>query len=135
VTAEAAPPATEARGRCHCGRVRFVARFPSRFNAHCHCASCRRAHGAAFVTWVGFPSAQVSITEGAELLAAHESSPGTFRRFCSACGTKMLFESARWPGETHVTLAAFDDPVDREPAVHAFASEHVRWLPFELPAT
>ena len=132
---EAAAPATEARGRCHCGRVRFVARFPSRFNAHCHCASCRHAHGAAFVTWVGFPSGQVSITEGAELLAAHESSPGTFRRFCSACGTKMLFESARWPGEMHITLAAFDDPVDREPSVHAFASEHVRWLPFELPAT
>ena len=73
--------AGEARGRCHCGRVRFVARFPSRFNAHCHCESCRRAHGAAFVTWVGFPSAQVTVTEGGDLLRAHESSPGTRRSF------------------------------------------------------
>lgn len=122
-----------ARGRCHCGAVRFVARFPSRFNAHCHCESCRRAHGAAFVTWVGFPSAQVEIEQGASLLKAHESSPGTQRSFCTHCGTKLFFSSQRWPGETHVTLAAFDEPVDREPSGHAFANEHVAWLPFTPP--
>ena len=55
--------AVAAHGGCHCGAVRFVARFPSRFVAHCHCASCRRAHGAAFVTWAGFPSAQVEVNE------------------------------------------------------------------------
>jgi hypothetical protein len=120
---------TEARGRCHCGGVRFVAKFPSRFVAHCHCASCRRAHGAAFVTWAGFSSAQVTVTEGAGLVAVHESSPGTFRRFCRACGTKLFFEGAKWPGETHVPVAAFDDPLDRAPAGHAFYAEHVAWLP------
>ena len=125
----AAAPTGEARGRCHCGRVRFVARFPSRFVAHCHCESCRRAHGAAFVTWVGFLSPQVTIVQGAELVAAHESSPGAFRRFCRACGTKLFFEGAKWPGETHVALAAFDDPVDRAPQGHAFYAEHVGWLP------
>jgi hypothetical protein len=43
-----------------------------------------------------------------------------------------IHESARWPAETHVVLAAFDDPVDRAPDGHAFAREHVDWLPFEL---
>ncbi|MFO1415650.1 MAG: GFA family protein [Burkholderiales bacterium] len=122
-------PATAARGRCHCGGVRFVARFPSRFNAHCHCASCRRAHGAAFVTWVGFPADQVEVTQGADLLATHESSPQTFRHFCRVCGTKLFFDAAKWPGETHVVLAAFDEPVDRAPSVHAFYAEHADWLP------
>ena len=84
---------------------------------------------------MGFASEQVVVTEGGDALAAHESSPGTFRHFCSACGTKLFFDSTRWPGETHVTLVAFDDPVDREPSGHAFASEHVDWLPFELPAS
>jgi hypothetical protein len=121
--------AVAARGSCHCGRVRLVARFPSRFVAHCHCASCRRAHGAAFVTWAGFPSAQVEITRGAEDLAVHESSPGTYRKFCRVCGTKLLFEGGRWPGETHVVVAAFDDPLDRAPQGHAFYAEHVSWLP------
>ena len=125
--AEATPG--QARGRCHCGRVRFVARFPSRFVAHCHCDSCRRAHGAAFVTWAGFNAPQVEITAGADQLDAHESSPGTFRKFCRACGTKLFFEGAKWPGETHIALAAFDDPVDRAPKGHAFYAEHVAWLP------
>ncbi|CAG1002179.1 S-(hydroxymethyl)glutathione synthase [Burkholderiales bacterium] len=121
--------AGEARGSCHCGAVRFVARFPSRFVAHCHCASCRRAHGAAFVTWAGFPSAQVDVVEGRDALAAHESSAGTRRLFCGRCGTKLLFMSERWPGETHVALAAFDEPVDRPPTGHVFWDEHVPWLP------
>ena len=121
--------ASEARGCCHCGTVRFVARFPSRFVAHCHCASCRRAHGAAFVTWAGFPSTQVSVVAGAETLAVHESSPGTRRSFCSRCGTKVFFQSDKWQGETHVPLALFDDPVDRAPQGHAFWDEHAAWLP------
>lgn len=45
------------------------------------------------------------------------------------CGTKLFFESARWAGETHVVLAAFDEPVDRKPSGHAFYEEHVPWLP------
>jgi hypothetical protein len=121
--------AGEARGRCMCGRVCFVARFPSRFVAHCHCESCRRAHSAAFVTWVGFMSPQVTITGGEEDIAVHESTPGTFRKFCRVCGTKLFFEGTKWAGETHVALAAFDDPVDQAPQGHAFYKEHADWLP------
>ena len=118
-----------ATGGCHCGAVRFVARFPSRFVAHCHCESCRRAHGAAFVTWAGFPSSQVEVVAGRDSLATHASSPGVVRSFCSECGTKLFFNAERWPGETHVVLAAFDDPLDRAPSGHAFWNEHASWLP------
>ena len=118
-----------AGGSCHCGTVQFVARFPSRFVAHCHCESCRRAHAAPFVTWAGFPAAQVEVTAGHDALMVHASSPGTKRMFCGECGTKLFFSSERWPGETHVPLAAFDEPVDREPSGHAFWDEHVAWLP------
>jgi hypothetical protein len=124
--------ATEARGRCMCGQVRFVARFPSRFCAHCHCESCRRSHSAGFVTWVGFQTPQVTVVHGAGDLAVHVSSPGTQRSFCRVCGTKLFFVSERWAGETHVPLAAFDDPVDRAPTGDAFYEEHVPWI--ERPA-
>ncbi len=118
-----------ATGGCHGGAVRFVARCPSRFVAHCHCESCRRAHSAAFVTWAGFPSTAVDVTEGHDVLMVHESSPGTRRMFCAECGTKLFFSSERWPGETHVPLAAFDGPIDRPPGSHAFWDEHAAWLP------
>jgi molybdopterin-guanine dinucleotide biosynthesis protein A len=123
------PAPSEAHGHCHCGRVRFAARFPSRFCCHCHCQSCRQSHSAGFVTWIGFKSEQVAILAGAEELAAYASSPGTSRTFCRACGTKLFFESARWPGETHIALAAFATAVDRAPEGHAFYEEHVAWLP------
>ena len=123
-----APAPVEARGRCMCGRVRFVAAFPSRFCCHCHCESCRRSHSAAFVTWIGFPSPQVRVEAGAADLATYESSPGTTRSFCRVCGTKLFFAADKWPGETHVPLAAFDDPVDRAPERDVFFVEHAAWI-------
>ena len=126
-----ASPST-ARGRCMCGRVRFVVRFPSRFCEHCHCESCRRSHSAGFVTWIGFQSPQVNVEAGADDLVPYTSSPGTTRSFCRVCGTKLFFESTRWPGETHVPLAAFDEPVDRAPQGDSFAEEHVAWIPWPL---
>jgi molybdenum cofactor guanylyltransferase len=118
----------EARGQCHCGRVRFVARFPSRFCVHCHCHSCRQSHSAGFVTWIGFKSEQVAVLSGVDDLAGYESSPGTRRSFCRVCGTKLFFESTRWPGEIHIPLAVFTTSVDREPEGHAFYEEHVAWI-------
>jgi len=43
----------------------------------------------------------------------------------------MLFESQRWPGETHVALACIDEPIDRAPQAHAFYDNHVDWIPID----
>lgn len=123
-----APAPIEARGRCMCGRVRFVARFPSRFCCHCHCESCRRSHSAGFVTWIGFKASHVTVAAGDTDLAVYESSPGTRRSFCRVCGTKLFFASTKWPNETHVALAAFDEPVDRSPEKDVFFEEHAPWI-------
>ncbi len=117
-----------AHARCMCGAVQLTARFPSRFCAHCHCESCRRAHAAGFVTWIGFQSPQVTIDKGPDHIASYESSPGTQRTFCRQCGTRLTFESTKWPGETHIPLACFDTPVDRMPSGNAFPEEHVPWI-------
>jgi hypothetical protein len=44
-------------GACLCGAVQFELQLPATWVAHCHCTMCRRAHGAAFVTWVSVPTA------------------------------------------------------------------------------
>jgi hypothetical protein len=131
---EAAAPG-EARGSCQCGRIRFLARFPSRFCTHCHCESCRRSHSAGFVTWIGFKSEQVTLDAGADDLVAYESSPRTFRSFCRVCGTKVFFQSDRWAGETHIPLAALTSAVDRAPEGHYCFEEHVAWIPWPEPPT
>ncbi len=118
--------------RCHCGGVEIVAAFPSRFCAHCYCFSCRVTHASGVVTWIGFLREQVRITKGEALIRDYESSPGTHRKFCGRCGTRLAFESAHqgWGGEFHMPLALFVTAVDRGPGVNAFAEERPAWAPF-----
>ncbi|MGQ0509361.1 MAG: GFA family protein [Betaproteobacteria bacterium] len=119
---------TTTHGSCLCGAVRFTAALPVKWVAHCHCSYCRRAHGAAFVTWAGFPAAQFSIDPSATQPAWYESSPGAKRGFCPKCGSPMFFESTRWPGEMHVARALIQGELDKAPAAHVFYETHVSWL-------
>lgn len=118
-------------GSCLCGAVSFELKLPSLWCGHCHCSQCRRAHGAGYVTWVGFEGDQFLLKSGGEDLQWFESSPGARRGFCSKCGSSMLFEAERWPGEIHVTLGNIEGPVDRKPTGNAFFETHVDWMPID----
>src|SRR5688572_8607645 len=115
-------------GRCLCGDVRFTARLPSKWVAHCHCSLCRRSSGAAFVTWVGLHEANCAIEDPHSRLTWFSSSVSGERGHCARCGSTLFFRSPRWPGELHVTLANFDGPVDRLPQAHVFWDTHVEWV-------
>jgi hypothetical protein len=118
-------------GGCLCGAVRFEAGLPSKWCAHCHCSMCRRAHGAGYVTWVGFDRSQFRLLQGDDRLGWYASSPGARRGFCRDCGSTMLFESERWAGETHVALACIDEAIDRQPQANVFYDAHVDWMPID----
>jgi hypothetical protein len=115
-------------GGCLCGAVRFRAGLPALWVAHCHCSMCRRAQGAGFVTWVGIAEGRLVLDSGAEALARYRSSPPATRSFCSRCGSPLFFQSSRWPGEIHVTLASLDSAAGLEPQAHACWSDHVPWI-------
>ncbi len=118
---------TSSHGGCLCGDVRFSVDWPSKWVAHCHCSMCRRAHGAAFVTWFGIEDRQARIEDPVGALRWYVSSPGAERGFCAHCGSSLFFRSERWPGELHVTLANLDGPADRAPMAHVFWDAHVAW--------
>jgi hypothetical protein len=119
------------RGSCLCGDVGFVAALPSKWVAHCHCSRCRRAHGAAFVTWAGFPADAVTIDDARSRLRWHVAQEGGARGFCGRCGSPMFFKSERWAGELHVARALFLEPIDRAPQAHVFYETHVDWAPVD----
>jgi len=114
-------------GSCLCGAVRFAARLPSKWVAHCHCTRCQRAHGAPFVTWAGFERSRVDVTDPEALLHWYVSPAGGSRGFCSRCGSPMFFHSERWAGELHIARALFAEPLDREPQVHVYYESHAPW--------
>ena len=114
-------------GGCLCGAVRFELEPPSRFCAHCHCPTCRRAHGAAFVTYAGFRRQQLRLTCGEDLLTRYATDTGATRSFCARCGSTLFYEGPRWPGELHVVVANIEGDIEKPPAAHVFVDHGAEW--------
>jgi len=91
---------------------------------------CRRAQGAGFVTWAGADGDQFTFVGPAETLRTYASSPEARRSFCGRCGTPLFFESSRWPGEVHVTVASLAPEVAAtlHPQAHVHWANRVPWI-------
>ena len=116
----------EVAGGCLCGTVRYLLTLPARFSAHCHCGNCRRAHGAAFVTYAGFRENQVRI-DGVASLRRFVTKSGSTRSFCGECGSTLFYEGPRWPGELHVVVANIEGDIGKPPAAHVFVDHGAEW--------
>jgi hypothetical protein len=130
------------RGRCLCGAVQFQLTPPTDFCAHCHCRSCRLAHGAAFVTWTSVPLDRFSFVAGEDGVRWHRSSEWIEWGFCGRCGSSMLYRADRGGhpesprlDRMYVAVGSLIDALDREPANHVSYEERVAWLGFhdDLP--
>ena len=70
--AKAPKAAGIASGQCLCGSVCFEIDVPARWAWHDHSASSRRAHGAAYATYVGSWRKRFRITKGEAGIARFE---------------------------------------------------------------
>ena len=113
-------------GGCFCGQVRFELAGEPIFACHCHCESCRRAAGAAFVTWVSFPRDGLIMKSGT--ISEYRSSPGVQRGHCSICGTTLTYSSAKRPDEIDIAFSTLDDTTGIEPEAHIWVQDMVPWL-------
>ena len=114
-------------GACMCGAIQFSFTGEHRFVAECVCRSCRVAHGASAVAWLGVNNDQFRIDTGHNNLKWYQSSAASERGFCSECGTRLFFRSTRWAGETHMTLANLHDPDQFKSRGISFAEETPAW--------
>jgi hypothetical protein len=122
------PESKKRQGSCLCGVVRFAIELPAIACAHCHCSMCRRAHGAAFVTWVVVMKEQFEVLSGANRLVHYASSREATRSFCGVCGSSLLFEGEHFPGQVHVVRANIEGEIDRAPDMHVFFGDRVPWV-------
>ncbi|HEX9795137.1 MAG TPA: GFA family protein [Planctomycetota bacterium] len=116
------------QGGCACGVVRFEVALPTKWVANCHCQNCRRAHGAAFVTYAGYPKSAFRWTAGADDLAAWATPTGATRRFCRRCGTTLSYEGPRWADEIHLARATIEGELDKPPGGHAYVDHKAAWF-------
>jgi len=113
-------------GSCLCGAVAYEVDAPLEGIAHCHCRTCRKTHASAFSSVTAVPREKFRWTRGQDLLAAFESSPGKFRRFCSRCGSHIVAERTAQP-VVMLRLGCLDTPVTDRPQLHIWRSEAAPW--------
>ena len=77
-------PGKPAAGQCLCGKVCFEIDVPARWAWHDHSASSRRAHGAAYATYVGSWRKRFRITKGKTSITRYEDAKTkAVRSFCA----------------------------------------------------
>jgi hypothetical protein len=114
-------------GSCLCGAVAYEVAAPLERIAHCHCRTCRKTHGAAFSSVTAVPRESFRWVRGEDVLAAWESSPGKFRRFCSRCGSHIMAERTAQP-VVLLRLGCLDTSVAELPQqLHIWRSGAASW--------
>ncbi|MBI2313451.1 MAG: GFA family protein [Betaproteobacteria bacterium] len=113
-------------GGCLCGVIRYRAQGQPFNVTHCHCGICRRASGAAFVSWASFRAADFAFLDGTP--AYFRSSDRAVRGFCMSCGTPLTFRFDRSPEVIDVTLGSLDQPECVSPQDHIWASRRLPWI-------
>jgi hypothetical protein len=117
-----------AKGRCLCGAVELEIGVPARWAWHDHSEKSRRAHGAAYATYVGSWRSKFRITKGADAVTRFEDpEKRTARSFCSRCGAPLTYERAHSPHMVNVPRALFETRVGREPRYHVAIEELREW--------
>lgn len=131
VTVAAKPrpdPEASAVGQCLCGAVEIEIVAPARWAWHDHSSATRRAHGAAYATYVGSWRKRFRVTRGQdEITRFHDEATGTTRSFCARCGTPLAYERARSAQMVNVPRALFTGRTGREPRYHIAIDQLQDW--------
>jgi|SRR5665213_136606 len=117
-----------AQGQCLCGAVRFEIDTPARWAWHDHSAASRRAHSAAYATYVGSWRKRFRVTRGKTGIARYEDkATKTVRSFCISCGSPLIYERPRSPHMVNIPRALFAARTGRQPLYHIAIEELQEW--------
>jgi len=112
-------------GSCLCGNVKYEISGEVGDIVHCHCKTCRKAHGAAFSSVAAVKDIDFKLV-GDTTLGCYESSSGKNRYFCPICATQIY---AKKQGAEHIVLrlgSLDDDPKSKE-LNHIWVSQKANW--------
>lgn len=112
-------------GGCLCGAVRYRLTVAPKHLCDCHCLDCRRASGAAYVTWGSVPKDRLEILSGEVRTVSHA---GRIRSFAACCGTPLFFDKADGGGMVDVTIATLDDPAPFAPEMAIWTEDRLPWV-------
>jgi len=113
-------------GRCYCGKIRYRAGGPVKFQGNCHCENCRRAAGAQAVAWISVEKKSFAWTKGRP--KRYRTPTKAWRTFCTACGTSLTYETPKRPNDIDITTGSLDHPEKFPPKRDFFVEEKLPWV-------
>jgi hypothetical protein len=115
-------------GKCLCGGVRFEISNQLGPIIYCLCSMCRRASGSAFATNASVRASEFRVVAGSELVSEYESSPGSYRAFCSRCGSPVFGRIA--PTDLiRVRVGSLDGDPGGRPIANIWVGSKAPWFP------
>lgn len=119
---------TWVEGKCLCASVALEIAVPARWAWHDHSTSSRRAHGAAYATYVGSWKSRFRFTKGEASIGRYEDKDaGRTRSFCKNCGSPLTYERSHSPTMVNIPRALFANRTGREPLYHVAIDELQDW--------
>jgi hypothetical protein len=124
-------------GGCSCGAVRYRLASDPLFVHCCHCLSCQRQTGSAFVINVLIEADRVELLAGEPQPVDVPRDDGSTQRIfrCPTCQIAIFSEYER-PEVRFVRAGTLDDPRRVTPDVHIYTRSKLAWvtLPESVPA-
>ena len=122
------------KGSCMCGGVTYAINGEVGDITHCHCTTCRKAHGSAFSSVAAVQIEDFEFISGKDLIKCYQSSPDKVRCFCSNCGSHIY---AHREGQNHyiLRLGTLDDDPGVRPVNHIWVSLKAPWYNLENDCT
>jgi hypothetical protein len=124
-------------GGCACGAVRYRLASEPMFVHCCHCLSCQRQTGSAFVINLLIEADRVKLLAGEPQPVGVPRDDGSTQQIfrCPTCQVAVFSEYGR-PEVCFVRGGTLDDPASVAPDVHIFTRSKLPWveLPGSVPA-
>ena len=113
------------QGSCLCQGFRFEVDGEFGNMMDCHCSMCRKAHGAAFATFVGCRTDDYRVVEGEDLVGEYKSSEQGVRYFCKVCGSNLPMAAGE---EVYIPAGMLDGDPGVRTSAHYFVGSKAAWV-------
>ncbi|MEO1137321.1 MAG: GFA family protein [Pseudomonadota bacterium] len=120
------------RGGCQCGKLRYEITAPPLMVCCCHCTTCQKQTGGAFVLSAIVRETTFRFTDGAPSKTEWTSDSGNSRYglFCGDCGSRIVNGQTPSSGVFSLRAGTFDDTSWVRPAGHIWVKSAQSWIAF-----
>ncbi len=115
-------------GGCLCGKLRYQITAEPVGAGNCHCRTCQKATGSAYLAALFVPYESLEITGVYKEFASQSASGNTLHRgFCPECGSMLFGRNSGNDKIRPVSASTLDDPSIYQPNMDFWVSDAQPW--------